>query len=83
MRAMKTVPTDIPVFLHMPDGSRFRGELHPFVDLNGDEVFGWVCLDEGQAPDDWTDDVCWASNENEQRSTRPVGWSPIKAEEAA
>jgi len=78
VNAIKTVPTDRPVMLHMPDGSTFKGELYPFEDTDGKEVWGWICLEEGQAPSDWTDDVCWVENEYGKPSTKPVGWSDIE-----
>ncbi len=77
MNSMETVPTDKPVMLHMPDGTTFRGELHMFYDGDDRDVGGWVCLDEGQAPADWSDDVCWAANEGGKPSTKPVGWSHL------
>ena len=78
MNSMSTVPCDVPVILHMPDGTTFRGELHPFLDIDGEDVWGWVCLDGGKAPENWTDDVCWAENEDGKPSTKPVGWSHLK-----
>lgn len=75
MNDMSTVPTDKPVVLHLPGGVSFRAELYPFEDADCKEVWGWVCLEEGKAPADWTDDVCWAQNEDDKPSTKPVGWS--------
>jgi hypothetical protein len=76
---MHTVPTDRAVRLHMPNRLSFPAELQPFESEDGDgETFGWVCLDEGQAPEDWTDDVCWAINDAGKPSTQPIGWTTLK-----
>lgn len=77
MRPMETVPTDRPVLLHLPRGISFRGELHPFVGSEGEDVYGWVCLEEGKSPDNWTDGVCWSVNEDGNPSTKPTGWSEV------
>ena len=77
MNDMATVPTDTPVRLHLPGGLSFPAELHPF-EGEFQAVYGWVCLDEGQAPDDWTDDVCWAQNDDGKPSTQPIGWTALK-----
>jgi hypothetical protein len=77
MNNMDTVPTDLAVRLHLPNGLSFPAKLHSFEGEDG-EVFGWVCLDEGQAPENWTDDVCWAINEDDKPSTQPIGWTELK-----
>jgi len=80
MQPMDSVPTDKPVRLHLPGGLSFPACLLPF---EGDDrtVWGWVCLDEGQAPDDWTEGVCWSVNENGNPSTQPIGWSTLSIKE--
>ncbi len=80
MRAMKDVPTSRPIIFHMPDGSSFPVRLHPFPG-EGEDTWGWVSLEEGAAPADWTDDVCWSVNEDGRKSTLPVGWSEINTKE--
>lgn len=79
MNNMHTVPTDRAVRLHMLNRLSFTAELQSFESEDGDgETFGWVCLDEGQAPEDWTDDVCWAINDAGKPSTQPIGWTTLK-----
>ncbi len=75
-RPMKDAPTDRAIKLHMPDGSAFKATSEPF-DEGDKTVWGWVAANEGEAPEDWHDGVCWAQNENGKPSTRPVGWSDI------
>jgi hypothetical protein len=77
MNDMTTAPTDAPIRLHLPNGLSFPAELQSFESEDGD-AFGWVCLDEGQAPEDWTDDVCWAINDAGKPSTQPIGWTTLK-----
>ena len=79
MESMKTVPGDRRVNLHMPDGSKFEAFLEEFDDADEKTVWGWVAENEDEAPDGWTDGVCWAQNEDGVASTRPVGWSELEA----
>lgn len=39
----------------------------------------WCFVTEQEPPPDWTDGVCWASNENEVPSTQPVRWKHLSA----
>jgi len=75
---MSTAPGDKPILLHMPDGTSFRGEIDLFPDEDGNDVGGWVCLEEGKEPNDGCDGVCWTSNSNGVASTRPAGWTHLK-----
>lgn len=75
---MDTVPLDgRKIRFHMPDGNSFMAEIvDGLVDANGDSCWCWGAVDEDEAPDDWTDGICWEQNENGKPSTYPVGWSP-------
>ncbi len=36
----------------------------------------WAAVHEDEAPDCWTDGVCWASNDAGVPSDQPVAWRP-------
>jgi hypothetical protein len=38
---------------------------------------GWAFVEDQEPPDDWTDGVCWATNEDGKPSTKPVRWCPL------
>jgi len=75
---MSTAPTGRIIMLHLPDGVSFWAELHPFDHGGSEDVWGWICLEEGKAPKDWTDDTCWSVNEDGKTSTQPIGWSELE-----
>lgn len=73
---MDTVPLNEPVVrLHMPDGTSFLAHLVPSIDSDDQDCWAWCAVNEDEAPDNWTDGVCWAVNGNLERSTQPIGWS--------
>lgn len=47
-----------------------------FMNYEYRESATWVYLEEGEAPDSWTDGVCWASNEDDKPSVKPTHWKP-------
>ena len=68
------VGAEDPIRLHMPDGSDFLAGLVP-VEGEHKSVWAWTEIEEGTAPEDWTDGVCWQVNEDGKQSTQPIGWS--------
>lgn len=46
--------------------------------LDSDENYcgGWTFVEDQEPPDDWTDGICWAVNEDGVRSTWPTHWRP-------
>lgn len=76
---MKTAPRDrSEVDILTGDGFELlaRFEPHGFMDMDGNDVGGWVAVVDGEHPECWTDGVCWASNEMEVESDQPVAWRP-------
>lgn len=73
-RPMTAYPVDRPVRLHMPDGSSFMAQLIA-VEGPADECWTWAEVEEGTAPADWCQGVCWGTNSEGKPSTRPIGWS--------
>lgn len=43
----------------------------------GEERGGWGYMEDGEPPDDWTDGVCWETNEDGLPSTNPTHWKPL------
>lgn len=76
---IKTAPTDgTPIQAKIPGhGSDNIIAMHfGFVDDEDRESAAWVYLEEGEAPDSWTDGVCWASNDVGKPSVQPTHWKP-------
>lgn len=50
--------------------------------INSDGGFcgGWGFVEDQEPPDDWTDGICWAVNEDHKPSTQPTEWKPLAAE---
>lgn len=48
------------------------------VDSDGQFCGGWAFVEDQEPPDDWTDGVCWAVNEDGNRSTWPTKWKPCR-----
>lgn len=48
------------------------------VDEHGEDCGGWSFVSAQEPPDDWTDGVCWESNEDGKPSTKPTHWKPLK-----
>lgn len=48
-----------------------------FMDSDENPCGCWQFMTEQEPPDDWTDGVCWASNEEGVSSTWPVRWKPL------
>lgn len=47
------------------------------VDEDENSCGGWHFMGNGEPPDDWTDGICWASNEDDKPSTQPTYWKPL------
>lgn len=49
--------------------------------LNSDNepTGGWAFVEDQEPPDDWTDGICWAVNEDGNPSTQPTEWKPLDA----
>lgn len=45
-----------------------------FLDDEDRESATWVFMEDQEAPDCWTDGVCWSSNEDEKPSVQPTEW---------
>ena len=43
-------------------------------DENGHDVQAWAAWDEDDAPDCWTDGICWSVNESGGQSDQPTHW---------
>jgi len=50
-----------------------------FMDAAEQDCCAWVFVGDQEPPDCWTDGVCWASNENEEKSVEPIAWKPISS----
>ena len=49
-----------------------------YVGDNDEDVGAWTIMTEQEPPDDWTDGVCWALNEDNKPSTLPSRWKPLE-----
>lgn len=76
MKPMETAPADRSIRLRMPDGASFAAHLIPVQDEEG-TCWTWAVANESDAPDDWCEGVCWASNSHGKPSARPIGWDEI------
>ena len=63
-----------PVWLRMSDGTSFQAILVP-VEGDDDTFWAWAEVNEGEAPQDWCDGICWAVNSHGVPSTQPVLWA--------
>lgn len=47
--------------------------------LNSENEYcgGWAFVEDQEPPDDWTDGICWAVNEDGNPSTQPTEWKPL------
>ena len=74
---MQEAPTDRPIQVRTAGGYILKAQLFGgFIDSDENDCSCWCAVDVGTAPPSWTDDVCWASNEDEQPSDPPVAWRP-------
>ena len=39
----------------------------------------WVCSDEEDCPESWTDGACWDRNEDDKQSDQPTHWAPLSS----
>jgi hypothetical protein len=67
---LDAAPIDRSIMLHMPDGMSF---LASYRDVGCDSA--WCADDADDAPECWSDGVCWGLNAAGFPSTQPVGWS--------
>lgn len=76
MKPMSTVPVDgRTIRLFMSNGRSFLARpMDGLLNENGEDCWNWCAENEDEAPDDWTDGVCWEINDAGNRSTYPVGW---------
>jgi hypothetical protein len=51
--------------------------LDGLINENGEDCGGWSFAEDQEPPDDWTDGICWASNEDGKPSTSPTHWKPL------
>ena len=45
-------------------------------DESGNDVQAWAEWNEGDAPDCWSDGICWAVNADGVKSDQPTHWLP-------
>lgn len=76
---ISTAPRDgTPVLARIPG----HGEdnviawLDGFIGDSGD-CGAWGFVEDQEAPDCWTDGVCWDTNEDGKPSARPTHWMPL------
>lgn len=79
-----------PIETAPKDGTAFQAEIpghgsdniiawfRGFVDSGGYICSAWAFVEDQEAPDDWTDGVCWEVNEDGVKSTPPTRWKPLK-----
>lgn len=53
--------------------------LNGLVGEHGEDCGGWSFVEEQEPPDNWTDGICWARNEDGEESTKPTHWKPLPA----
>ena len=53
--------------------------LPGLLDSDGNTCSGWAFIEDQEPPDDWTDGVCWAVNEDGVASTQPSAWKSLTA----
>lgn len=75
---MKSAPYSTPVVVQLEDGTELLATLEPDASMTEGEqpCDQWWEVEEGTAPDCWTDGACWSSNADEVMSLQPVKWRP-------
>lgn len=76
---IETAPKDgaTPLRLKTADGMEFNATYEwGFCNSDNEDCWCWVADDDNH-PDDWTDGVCWAVNEDLKPSTLPIRWMPL------
>jgi hypothetical protein len=48
------------------------------IDSDENDCGGWAFVEDQEPPDDWTDGICWAVNEDGKPSTKPTHWKPLQ-----
>ncbi len=48
-----------------------------YINSAGKDCSCWAFVEDQEPPDDWTDGVCWAVNEDGVPSTPPTHWKPL------
>ncbi len=78
-RPISTVPiSEEPVRLLLESGRELTASKRPgFTDCNGHDCWLWVCSDEDNYPECWTDGACWERNAADQRSDQPTHWQSL------
>lgn len=75
---MSAAPYQTPVIVLLENGFELLATLEPGVSMaeNGQECDQWCEVEEGTAPDCWSEGACWSSNADEVASLQPVKWGP-------
>lgn len=71
---ISTAPRTRPIIVETERGRVFRAQWT----VLGDDAVGWGTVNEDDpCPKCWTDGFCWASNEDEEESDKPIRWCEL------
>ena len=76
---IETAPRDgTPIQAEIPGHGRDNiiAWMTGLVDSDDRPCGNWSFVEEQEAPDDWTDGICWEVNADEKPSTQPTRWKP-------
>ena len=73
-KPQKTAPRATEVTIRTKAGKEFRASWDWADDGDEGECIEWAALDESDAPDCWTDGICWAFNADGEQSDPVVEW---------
>jgi hypothetical protein len=77
---IETAPRDGTAFQAKIPGHGSDNVIGWFDDLmnsDGRPCGGWAFMSEQEPPDSWTDGICWAVNEDGEKSVEPTHWMPL------
>jgi hypothetical protein len=83
-QSIETAPKDgTPIQARIPgNGSdNIIAWCSDLLDSEGQFCGGWSFAEDQEPPDDWTDGICWAVNEDGNPSTQPTHWAPLPGAE--